>query len=188
MAGTGFTRCKLKKAYLSLPIYPGPRTPLPAPICALTMSETLVSAVRGRVTIDVDSMNPLVAARHAAEARFVDMTSNQAIAYGESTRAEQATVLAEAIKIARSKLGDTVEEDALVDQVVDVFVRRVPRLRQYDCVLIQTQTVLLAKNVIPHISGRVHAQAAPAAAFSTEATIAHAKKLVALFEEHGIPK
>ena len=87
------------------------------------MTETLISAVRARVTIDVDSMNPLVAARHAAESRFQDMTSNQAIAYGESTRSEQATVLAEAIKLARSKLGDTVEEDALVDQVVDVFVR-----------------------------------------------------------------
>ncbi|VDC07498.1 unnamed protein product [Peniophora sp. CBMAI 1063] len=134
------------------------------------MTETLISAVRARVTIDVDSMNPLVAARHAAEARFQDMTSNQAIAYGESTRSEQATVLAEAIKTARATLSDAVEEDALVDQVVDVF------------------TVLLAKNVIPHISGRVHAQTAPETAFNTEATIAHAKKLVALFEEHGIPK
>lgn len=88
------------------------------------MTATLLSAARTRVTIDVDSMNPLVAALHAAEAHFQDMTSNQAIAYGESTRSEQAIVLAEAIKVARSTLGDAAEEDALVDQVVDVFVRR----------------------------------------------------------------
>ncbi|CDO71567.1 hypothetical protein BN946_scf184911.g37 [Trametes cinnabarina] len=42
--------------------------------------------------------------------------------------------------------------------------------------------------VYPHITGRVHAQTSPSTAYSTEATIQHAKKLVALFETNGIPK
>lgn len=48
--------------------------------------------------------------------------------------------------------------------------------------------VLLAKRVIPYLKGDVLVQISPPAALNTEKTIAHAKKLVALFEEHGIPK
>lgn len=54
--------------------------------------------------------------------------------------------------------------------------------------LLLLQTVLLAKQVYPNLTGRVHAQASPSAAYDTEATIQHAKKLVALFEANGIPK
>ena len=48
--------------------------------------------------------------------------------------------------------------------------------------------MLLAKEVYPYLTGRVHAQTSPSAAYDTEATIQHAKKLVSLFEANGIPK
>ena len=51
------------------------------------------------------------------------------------------------------------------------------------------QTVLLAKAVYPYLTGNVHAQTSPSTAYSTPATVAHAKKLVSLFNEAaGIPK
>lgn len=50
------------------------------------------------------------------------------------------------------------------------------------------QTVLLAKQVYPYLTGNVHAQTSPPAAFDTQRTIVHARKLVALFEQNGIPK
>lgn len=51
------------------------------------------------------------------------------------------------------------------------------------------QTVLLAKAVYPYLTGNVHAQTSPSTAYSTAATVAHAKKLVSLFSEvAGIPK
>jgi transaldolase len=49
------------------------------------------------------------------------------------------------------------------------------------------QTVLLAKAVYPHLTGNVHAQTSPSAAYDTEKTVEHARKLIALFSEHGIP-
>ncbi len=50
------------------------------------------------------------------------------------------------------------------------------------------QTVLLAKEVYPIITGNVHVQTSPAAAYNTEETVKHAKTLVALFNDQGIPK
>ena len=48
--------------------------------------------------------------------------------------------------------------------------------------------MLLAKEVYPYLTGRVHAQTSPSTAYNTEATIAHAKKLDSVFEANGIPK
>ena len=42
--------------------------------------------------------------------------------------------------------------------------------------------------MFPYLTGRVHAQTAPAVAYDAEGTVAHAKKLLALFEAHGIDK
>jgi transaldolase len=50
------------------------------------------------------------------------------------------------------------------------------------------QTVLLAKEVYPHIQGHVMAQTSPAFAYDKDATIAHAQRLVRVFEAHGIPR
>ncbi|KAI0651857.1 aldolase [Trametes meyenii] len=131
---------------------------------------TLLDDVRAKLTVDVDSMDPDVAARHTTDAhKFCDMTSNQAIVHGEATRPERANAFNAAVAQIRSAEADLDLETQVTD-ALDLL------------------TVLLAKDVFPHLTGRVHAQASPSAAYNTEATIQHAKKLVALFEAHGIPK
>ncbi|OCH96163.1 aldolase [Obba rivulosa] len=128
----------------------------------------LLSYVRSQLTVDVDSMDPAVAARHTAGSeKFCDMTSNQAIVYNEASRPERAQLLAVACEAAQSS---GLSAGELVVHAVDVL------------------TVLLAKEVFPFLTGRVHAQTSPSHAYDTEATIGHAKRLVALFEAHGIPK
>ncbi|KAI9063067.1 aldolase [Trametes sanguinea] len=134
---------------------------------------TLLSQIRARVTVDVDSMDPDVAARHTtAEHKFCDMTSNQAIVYSEAIRPERAQVFNAAVNQIRSAEAQQLQLDleSQVSDAIDLF------------------TVLLAKEVYPHITGRVHAQTSPSTAYDTEATIQHAKKIVALFEANGIPK
>ncbi|PCH36836.1 aldolase [Wolfiporia cocos MD-104 SS10] len=128
---------------------------------------SLLSVVRSRVVVDVDSMDPSVAARYTTETqRFCDMTSNQAIVYSEAAKSERATVFKTACEKARASGLD------LETQVIDAL---------------DHLTVMLGKEVYPSLTGRVHAQTAPSTAYNTEATIAHAKKLVALFEVNGIP-
>ncbi|KAI0335268.1 aldolase [Cubamyces sp. BRFM 1775] len=133
-------------------------------------SATLLSDVRSQVTVDVDSMDPDVAARHTtAEHKFCDMTSNQAIVYSEAIRPQRAHVFNAAVDQIRSAESQ-LDLETQVSNALDLL------------------TVLLAKEVYPHITGRVHAQTSPPTAYDTEATIQHAKKLVALFEANGIPK
>ncbi|ETW75968.1 hypothetical protein HETIRDRAFT_481526 [Heterobasidion irregulare TC 32-1] len=134
------------------------------------MATTLLAQTRTALVVDVDSMDPDVAARHtSATERFCDMTSNQAIVYSESIRPERLPLFKEAVQKARAR-GKVLNEQRIVDDAVDLF------------------TVLLAKAVYPHLTGRVHAQTSPAAAYDTEETIAHAKRLVSVFEANGIPK
>ncbi|KAJ7082698.1 aldolase [Mycena belliarum] len=134
----------------------------------MSSSTTLLAQVRTLVTVDVDSMDPDVAARHSAVDKFCDMTSNQAIVHGQAARTERSELLKAAVEYVRgqtkAELGATFEQD-----VVDVL------------------TVLLAKEVYPHLTGNVHAQTSPSAAYDTQKTIKHARKLVALFAAHGIP-
>ncbi|CAL1695848.1 unnamed protein product [Somion occarium] len=113
-------------------------------------------------------MDPAVAARHTTQdARFCDMTSNQAIVYNEASRSERAALLHAACEQAQASGVD------LEQQVIDAL---------------DLLSVLLAKEVFPHLTGRVHLQTSPSTAYDTEKTIAHAKRLVTLFEAHGIPK
>ncbi|KAF9003413.1 aldolase [Cyathus striatus] len=134
------------------------------------MSSNLLQQIRSHVIVDVDSMDPAVALRHtSSDTSFCDMTSNQAIVYNLAIRPESATFLKEAIQYVHAKG---------LDQNPEVFVNGV----------IDVLTVLLAKQVFPLLTGHVHAQASPKYAYDTLQTIEHAKKLVALFEAHGIPK
>ncbi|KAF9254649.1 aldolase [Marasmius fiardii PR-910] len=132
------------------------------------MTDTLLSQIRGLVTVDIDSMDPEIAARHTKEVKFCDMTSNQAIVYHESLRPERAHLLQAAIKAVKEQ-GQEDEEKFLQD-VLDVF------------------TVLLGKKVYPHLTGNVHAQTSPSTANDTEKTVQHARKLVSIFEANKIPK
>ncbi|KAA1476575.1 aldolase [Dentipellis sp. KUC8613] len=135
---------------------------------------TLLTAIRSRVVVDVDSMDPDVAARHTDKAsgqQFCDMTSNQAIVYGEATKPERSALLKAAVKASNVNADVLVNaEQQVVDNALDLI------------------TVQLAKTVYPYLTGRVHAQTSPSAAFDTEKTIAHAKRLVSVFEANGIPK
>ncbi|KAI0825130.1 aldolase [Trametes gibbosa] len=131
---------------------------------------TLLTRVRAQLTVDVDSMDPDVPARHSTpDHNFSDMTSNQAIVYSEAARPERAPVLNALVAQIRSAEAQ-LDLDTQLSDALDLL------------------TVLLAKEVFPYLTGRVHAQASPSAAYDTEATIQHAKKLVALFEANGIPK
>ncbi|THH19656.1 hypothetical protein EW146_g1563 [Bondarzewia mesenterica] len=137
------------------------------------MSNTLLSATRSQLVVDVDSMNPDVAARHTTSTEhFCDMTSNQAIVYSEAVRAERATLFKEAVQQSQASSHDLNDHDQqrIVDDAADLF------------------TVFLAKAVYPYLTGRVHAQTSPSIAYDTEKTIAHAKRLVSVFEANGIPK
>ncbi|TFK41575.1 aldolase [Crucibulum laeve] len=133
-------------------------------------ANSLLSQIHKLVTVDVDSMDSAVAARHALSTEaFSDMTSNQAILYNEAIRPENSALIKHAIQYVQAKALNQ-SPDAFIQDVIDVL------------------TVLLAKRVYPNITGKLHAQTSPSTAYDSEKTIEHAKKLVALFEEHDIPK
>ncbi|KAF5364750.1 hypothetical protein D9758_009309 [Tetrapyrgos nigripes] len=140
------------------------------------MPETLLSQIRQLVTVDVDSMDPADAARHTSPENgllFCDMTSNQAILGGQAERPENADLVKQAIeevKATYKESGAKKEGEAFAMDVIDVL------------------TVLVAKRVYPYLKGNVHAQTSPCAAYDIDQTVAHATKLVNLFEKHGIPK
>ena len=50
------------------------------------------------------------------------------------------------------------------------------------------QTVLLAKEVLPYLTGNVHAQTSPRVGYSFEGTITGARRIVSTFEELGVPR
>ncbi|KZT22771.1 aldolase [Neolentinus lepideus HHB14362 ss-1] len=129
--------------------------------------ETIFSLLLPQVTIDVDSMDPNDAASWDGTYQFCDMTSNQAIVYNNVSRADRHNVLLEAIDLAKESRSSSDPE--FVKDVTDLL------------------NILLARDVYPYLKGRVHVQVAPSTAYSKEGTIQHAKKLVSLFEKHGIP-
>ncbi|KAJ8516090.1 hypothetical protein ONZ45_g6548 [Pleurotus djamor] len=119
--------------------------------------------------VDLDSMDPDIAILHTTSGEsFGDMTSNQAIVYNEATRPEKKHLVQQAIGLAQSEGKEN--EQRLIDRALRIL------------------TVLLAKGVYPHLSGNVHAQTSPSAAYDTEETIREAEELVSLFGDHGIPK
>ncbi|KDQ60312.1 hypothetical protein JAAARDRAFT_174366 [Jaapia argillacea MUCL 33604] len=128
---------------------------------------SLLSQISSTVTIDVDSMDPQVAAGFESIYQFCDMTSNQAIVYNESIRKERTHILKSVIQAAKESHKNI---EGAVDDAVNLL------------------TVLLAKEVFPYLKGRVHAQTSPSAAYDTEATVQHAKELVSVFEQNGIPR
>ncbi|KAG7452739.1 aldolase [Guyanagaster necrorhizus] len=119
---------------------------------------TLLDQVRTLLKVDVDSMDPAVASRHTSDsAKFVDMTSNQAIVAGTVTP----ELLAEAVKVSGG---------GSVERVLDVL------------------TVLLARRVLPHLTGNVHAQTSPSVGYSVEGTVNEARRIVTTFEELSVPR
>lgn len=63
----------------------------------------LLQQIRHSIAVDVDSMDPAVASRHAQDGQlFCDMTSNQAIVYSEAVKSERRDVLAAACEAAKT--------------------------------------------------------------------------------------
>lgn len=84
-------------------------------------STTLLTQVRRLLTVDVDSMDPDVAARHSTPQRFCDMTSNQAIVHGQAALPARSNLLKAAVEYVATQPRET---DAEFEQdVVDVLVR-----------------------------------------------------------------
>lgn len=78
---------------------------------------SLLSSIQTKVAIDVDSMDPDVAQRHVQACPFVDMTSNQAIVFGELSRSERAQTLTDAIASIKAS-----DDGQNVDGVIDLAV------------------------------------------------------------------
>lgn len=90
---------------------------------------TLLEQISSLVTLDVDSMDPRVVERHPS-IPFLDMTSNQGIAYAEAVRKENAIIVKAALDYARQKAGSA--KDPLQD-ALDMLVRtQVPEMFRPD--------------------------------------------------------
>jgi len=88
------------------------------------MTDTLLSQIRGLVTVDIDAMDPEVAARHTKETKFCDMTSNQAIVYSQALRPERAHLLRAAVDaVMKDNEQGHSDEEKVVQDILDVFVR-----------------------------------------------------------------
>lgn len=48
--------------------------------------------------------------------------------------------------------------------------------------------MFLAKEVLPYLTGNVHAQASPSVAYSVEGTVAEARRIIKTFEELDVPR
>lgn len=85
------------------------------------MAATLLDNVRARLTVDVDSMDPDVAARHSRTDKiFRDMTSNQAIVYSEAVRTERSDVVRAACLATKASGLDAAHQ---VADALDLLVR-----------------------------------------------------------------
>ncbi|KAJ7642210.1 hypothetical protein FB45DRAFT_1126604 [Roridomyces roridus] len=107
-------------------------------------------------------MDPAFAARYSTPQKFCDMTSNQALVHAQAVRPDNNHLLETAVELVSTQESPNFEQD-----VVDLL------------------TVLLAKEVYPHLTGNVHAQTSPSAAHDTQKTVDHARKLVSLFAEQA---
>ncbi len=86
-------------------------------------SASLLSLARSKVVVDVDSMDPDVAARHTAEGspKFCDMTSNQAIVHGEAARPERSALFQKACAQIRSTEAE-LDIETQVSDTIDLLV------------------------------------------------------------------
>ncbi|KAG6918402.1 hypothetical protein DXG01_014803 [Tephrocybe rancida] len=139
----------------------------------------LLSQLRSIVRVDLDSMDPAAAQRHE-QYTFTDMTSNQAIVNNQATYPENKTLVLDAIEYVRTlhrgPAVSAVEVGDRLREALDVV-----------SLIWDAQTVRMAKLVYPHLTGKVHAQTSPSVSNDTQKTIVHARRIVNLFEAHGIP-
>ncbi|KAG6840694.1 hypothetical protein C0991_004996, partial [Blastosporella zonata] len=118
-------------------------------------------------------MDPAVAQRHG-QYTFTDMTSNQAIVYNQATHPENKSLVLEAIEYVHNI--HTIPAASASDTGA--------RLRE----VLNVVAVRMAHLVYPHLKGKILVQTSPSVSYDAEETIAaHARRIVDLFEAHGIP-
>jgi transaldolase len=87
------------------------------------MATSLLHQLRSLLPVNVDSMDIHVSQRNTtADEKFHDMTSNQALAYNEMIRPDNADLVQQAISFVRNKNLDQDPETFNMD-VIDTFVR-----------------------------------------------------------------
>ncbi|KAK9895507.1 aldolase [Cystobasidium minutum MCA 4210] len=129
---------------------------------------SLLEELRKHSCIDIDCNDDAVASKFAP---FQDMTSNQLIVLGQVRQSSHAAIIPEACDLARSRQAHY-ESVPLPDLAVDYM------------------TALLGKRVAEHLhpEGYLHAQTLPSLAHDASATVEHARRLVKVYADLGIPQ
>ncbi|KAI6009877.1 aldolase [Pisolithus marmoratus] len=130
-------------------------------------------SVHHDLTLDVDSMDDKAVAELKAKGfTFHDMTSNQAIVFGQLMDERQWNDLSAEIKQFIGRHSLNLREDGDLLRVVDLV------------------TILLARKVYPYLTpmGRLHVQTSPSFSFDTKRIVGHANRLIELFKIYDIPK
>ncbi|KKK13382.1 hypothetical protein P175DRAFT_0512011 [Aspergillus ochraceoroseus IBT 24754] len=126
----------------------------------MAASQTGLDALRARTVVDCDTMDEQVAKTLGP---FQDCTSNQAIAYGELSKPENAA-LVESSVVAAKALSHRFSGSSVPGLATEIAM------------------VKLALKIAPHIRGYVHIQTDPYQSYSTEKTVANALRIVQLFQ------
>ncbi|KAG8981470.1 hypothetical protein FRB90_007230, partial [Tulasnella sp. 427] len=129
---------------------------------------SLLDQFRKDTILDLDANDAEVAKTHGP---FGNMTSNQAIIFGELSKPHHDELVRESARQALKDIEQGVEKDSAADLTVDWM------------------TAKLGAEVLPllDIKGFVLAQTHPSQARNTDATVSHARRMVRLYERAGIP-
>ncbi|KAK4053561.1 hypothetical protein OIV83_001729 [Microbotryomycetes sp. JL201] len=135
---------------------------------------TLLDALQRTTRVDYDG-NDANLVKLFAPHTFTDMTSNQAIVYGELAKEHHKDILAQSC----------LQAQLLVEQG-----QPGAKNRDIAAVAVDLAGITLATRILPFLKphGLVHAQTSVAAANSVDQTVAHGLALVHLFELCGVPK
>ncbi|KAK6008816.1 hypothetical protein QM012_000719 [Aureobasidium pullulans] len=123
--------------------------------------KTLLSELRSRSAIDCDTLDVEVA---QALGPFVDCTSNQAIVNIELQKPQNEPLILEGIKLAKQIYPEYASAATFPQFASEVLA------------------VTLSARMTPYLSGRALIQTNPYNAYSTSATIANAKRLIAIYK------
>lgn len=125
---------------------------------------SLLTHLRNRSAVDCDTLNSTVAADLGP---FIDCTSNQAIAFFELSLHRHQGLLSRAATLAKEH-SNTYPDVALPSLAVEIGM------------------ILLALEIVPHLSGFSHLQTNPVHSFNKAATVANAIRLVELMGKIGV--
>ncbi|RAL12775.1 transaldolase family protein [Aspergillus homomorphus CBS 101889] len=130
--------------------------------------QTALEALRERTIVDCDTMDEQVAKTYGP---FQDCTSNQAIAFGELSKPENAKVITESVSEAKE------------------LVTKFPELSVEE-LAVEIAMIKLALKIAPHIRGYIHIQTNPYYSYSTEKTLVNALRIIQLAQhlQPGFPQ